>query len=83
MNTEEKLKTLLNESLPLPSGFWRENNPELLDRVPELDSVNVLTILLKIEETFDLVIADDAVDAESFRDFNSLLALVNNALKAP
>mgnify|MGYP001345849102 CR=1 FL=1 len=83
MNTEENLKTLLSESLPLPSGFWRENNPELLDRVPELDSVNVLTILLKIEETFDLVIADDAVDAESFRDFNSLLALVNNALKAP
>ncbi len=83
MNIEEKLKTLLNESLALPSGFWRENNPELLDRVPELDSVNVLTILLKIEETFDLVIADDAVDAESFRDFNSLLALVNNALKAP
>ena len=83
MNIEEKLKTLFNESLPLPSGFWRENNPELLDRVPELDSVNVLTILLKIEETFGLVIADDAVDAESFRDFNALLALVNNALKAP
>jgi acyl carrier protein len=83
VNIEEKLKTLLNESLPLPNGFWRETNPELLDRVPELDSVNVLTILLKIEETFDVVIADDALDAESFRDFNALLALVNNALEAP
>ena len=45
------------------------------------DSVPARTV--EREETFDMVIADDALDAESFRDFNALLALVNNALKAP
>lgn len=54
---------------------------ELLGAVPELDSQAVLSVLVGIEEQFDIIIDDDDVDAELFETLGSLVAMVEGKLK--
>lgn len=52
----------------------------LLGNLPEFDSQSVVSILVSLEEEFDIVIEDDEVDADLFQTAGSLAAFVKQKL---
>lgn len=54
----------------------------LFGALPELDSMAVATLLTDLEDRLGIVIDDDDLDAEAFESFGSLLAFLDQKLKA-
>lgn len=48
----------------------------LLGAIPELDSMAVVTLINRLEETFDIVVDDDDVDGQTFATVGSLVSFV-------
>lgn len=59
-----------------------DDSTELLGAIPELDSMALLAILTQIEERFGVRIDDDAVGAEVFETFGTLLSFVRAQIAA-
>lgn len=76
--SEKRLRALLAEVLGMTpkrvAGFAPQT--ELFGALPEFNSMAVATILTGIEETFDVLIEDDDVEAEDFLTFGALEAFV-------
>lgn len=76
--SEKRLRALLVNVLGMTpkrvAGF--EPDTELFGAMPEFDSMAVATLLTGIEESFDVLIEDDDVEAEDFLTFGALDAFV-------
>ena len=72
---------ILDEVLQLggkTNGF--DMDTALLGRIPEFDSMAVVTVITAIEEQYGIVVDDDEVDAETFETVGSLTAFIENKL---
>jgi acyl carrier protein len=78
MNTDDQLKSLLNDVLHLGgrSASWDRNTP-LLGSVPELDSLAVVGVISALEQTFGIAIEDDEISAETLATLGSLSDFVD------
>ena len=83
MDVISGLQTVLEETLSLGQRAQQLTpDSELLGAVPELDSQAVLSVLVGIEEHFQIAIDDDDIDAEVFATLGTLAALVESKLSS-
>ena len=68
----QQVKQLLQEVLQRDDIDSWQDDSEILGAVPEFDSMAIVALLTSIEENYGVVIADDEVSAESFRDLRRL-----------
>lgn len=77
---EDKVRSILKDILGLSQaqvdGFTSDS--ELFGAIPELDSMAVAGLLTEMEESLDIVIDDDDVDAELFETFGSLVTFAKS-----
>ena len=81
MSVLEDMKRILKSVLGLgreADSFERDSL--LLGNIPEFDSQAVVSVLVALEEHFDIVIEDDDVTAEVFETIGSLVEFVNQKL---
>jgi acyl carrier protein len=50
----------------------------LLGEIPEFDSMAVVSVIMSIEELFELTIEDDDISAETFATVSSLVEFVKS-----
>jgi acyl carrier protein len=81
MNIGEKVKAILDEALNLEgrTAAW-DDDTALLGSLPELTSIAVITVLLALEEQFNIVFADDELDADTFATVGSLRRFIEGKL---
>lgn len=81
MSEQEKVINILKDALSI-SETSRELRPTdtLLGGIPELDSMTVVTILIKLENHYGFVIDDDEIDADVFDTVKSLIEFVEQKL---
>ncbi|EGJ09388.1 MULTISPECIES: acyl carrier protein [Rubrivivax] len=60
------------------AGFTRDT--PLLGAVPQLDSMAVVSLLTTLEERFNIVIADDDIDGDTFASVGALADFVASRL---
>ena len=83
MDVISGIQTVLEETLSLGQRAHQLTpDSELLGAVPELDSQAVLSVLVGIEEHFQIAIDDDDIDAEVFATLGTLAALVESKLSS-
>jgi acyl carrier protein len=79
MNRDQEIKELLAQVLQLDtSGF--DASTALLGAIPELDSMGVVTLLTELEDKYQIVLADDEIDASIFETLGTLSNYVNSKL---
>ena len=79
MNRDQEIKELLAQVLQLDtSGF--DESTALLGAIPELDSMGVVTLLTELEDKYQIVLADDEIDASIFETLGTLNNYVNSKL---
>jgi len=73
---ENRVKSILKDILGLSQSQIDALNSdsELFGAIPELDSMAVAGLLTEMEESLDIMIDDDDVDAELFETLGSLTA---------
>ena len=81
MTKLEQVKNILADLLKLDTSNFNENT-ELLGALPEFESVAVIGLITAIEETFDVTIHDDDLNAELFATPGSLINYVELAMEA-
>ena len=81
MTKLEQVKNILADLLKLDTSDFNENT-ELLGALPEFDSMAVIGLITAIEETFDVTIHDDDLNAELFATPGSLINYVELAMEA-
>lgn len=72
----DKLKQLLANVLNIDTVSF-DNNTALLGNIPELDSMAIMTLLVEIEQEYDIAIDSADLSAELFETFGSLLNFVD------
>ncbi len=82
-HTINTLKLLLANTLglPQPPSHWQEHTG-LLQSIPELDSMTIVSWVAAIEEHFGITFTDDDMTAESFETFKTI-GLIVEAKQAP
>ncbi len=76
-----KIKQLLIDVLSLNSTVDElDNETLLLGNIPEFDSMAIVSVVTGIEETFNIQIEDDELDAEVFESVSSLVSFVEAKL---
>lgn len=77
MSVIEDVRTVLSDALSL-GGRTSAMTPAtpLLGAIPELDSMAVVSLILKLEEHFGIEVADDEIEASTFATLGSLSAFV-------
>lgn len=73
---EDRVKSILKDILGLSQSQidGLNSDSELFGAIPELDSMAVAGLLTEMEESLDIMIDDDDVDAELFETLGSLTA---------
>jgi acyl carrier protein len=80
MNQDQEIKELLARVLQLDtSGF--DATTALLGAIPELDSMGVVTLLTELEDKYQIVLADDEIDASIFETLGTLTNYVSSKLQ--
>lgn len=81
MNVGERVRAILDETLGLEgrSASW-DDSMGLLGNVPELTSMAIVEVLLSLEEQFEITVADDEMDAESFGTVGTLTRFIESKL---
>lgn len=77
MDVVREVTRVLDEVLSLggrSAAFTRAT--ALLGAVPQLDSMAVVTLITTLEERFNIVIADDEIDSDTFASVGSLADFV-------
>ena len=81
MATLELVKQVLGESLQLGErAASLSETTALLGSLPELDSMAVVTVITALEETFDIIVEDDEISAETFESVGTLSDYVSRKL---
>ena len=81
MDLHRELSSLVDQTLNLGGrGATFTESTALLDAVPELDSMGVVSLITALEERFDIAIDDSEIDGAVFQTFGTLLAFVNAKL---
>ena len=84
MEVNNGIKEVLRETLDLDDrvdSFDAET--QLFESLIELDSMAIVTVLVGLEEQFDIVIEDDEIDEETFETLGSLTRFVEEKLRPP
>lgn len=84
MEVNNGVKEVLRETLDLDDrvdSFDAET--QLFESLIELDSMAIVTVLVGLEERFDIVIEDDEIDEETFETLGSLTRFVAEKLHPP
>ena len=77
----EELKLLVCSVLGLDSNVnTLEESTLLLGSIPELDSMAAVSLLIAIEDRFDIVLEDDEVSADIFQTFGTIYKFVSSKL---
>ena len=73
----EDVRTVVGDALAL-GGRTLAMTPAtpLLGAIPELDSMAVVNLILRLEEHFGIEVADDEIEASTFATLGSLSAFV-------
>jgi len=82
VHTFERVKSLVVRTLGIElrsAGLSRDTN--LMDGVPEFDSMAVLQVMMAIEADFGISIDDDEVSGEIFETLGTLADFVRGKLK--
>lgn len=79
----DDIRSILSDALQLGirAGNFTDDTP-LLGSVPELDSMAVVTVLMGLEERFDMKIEDDEINAEIFETVGTLRQFVEQKVRA-
>ena len=80
MNRDQEIKELLAQVLQLDTSDF-DASTALLGAIPELDSMGVVTLLTELEGKYQIVLADDEIDASIFETLGTLSSYVNNKLQ--
>ena len=56
------------------------NTTALLGNIPEFDSMTVVTVILLLEEEYDIEFDDDEITADSFATLGDLVKLIEQKL---
>lgn len=83
MDVTQEVIRVLDEVLSLQGrtvGFTPHT--PLLNAVPELDSMAVVSLITSLEERFDILIDDGDIDADVFRTVGSLSSFVQERVAA-
>lgn len=73
----EEVTAIVNSSMQLGNrAIAADPSIALLGSLPELDSMAVVTLITSLEESFDIVVEDDEISAETFETLGSLAAFV-------
>lgn len=70
---------ILAETLQTNTDGWDESTG-LLGEIPEFDSMAVITVITSLEESLEIFVEDDEIDAETFETVGSLCAFVESKL---
>ncbi|MFY7854787.1 MAG: acyl carrier protein [Rubrivivax sp.] len=77
MNIQSSVLNVLDEVLSLggrAAAFDRDT--PLLGAIPELDSMAVVSLITRLEETFGITVDDDDIDGATFESVGSLVDFV-------
>lgn len=77
MNIQSSVLNVLDEVLSLggrAAAFDRDT--PLLGAIPELDSMAVVSLITRLEETFGITVDDDDIDGATFETVGSLVDFV-------
>jgi len=80
------MKTLENKLIQLLSDLYGKReflenidySANLIEEIPELDSMGIVSLITALEENFDIEFDDEDIIIEHFENLGTLLALVNN-----
>ncbi len=81
MSVQEEVLQVIDEVLSLKgrtSAFTRAT--PLLNAIPELDSMAVVTLITTLEERFGIMVDDDDIDGATFESVGSLVDFVASKL---
>lgn len=83
MDLHSEVLRLLDEVLSLGgrSDAFTRDTP-LLNAIPELDSMAVVTLITTMEERFDIVVEDDDIDGATFATVGTLVDFVGSKAAA-
>lgn len=83
MSTIDEVKRVLKETLQLGEAAERfDASTPLLGSIPELDSMAVVTVITALEESFDIMVEDDDINAATFESVGSLANFIDQKLAA-
>lgn len=77
------IKRILRDTLVLSNeqvDQLKANSP-LLGAIPELDSVGVVSVLIALEDDYDIVVEDDEISAEVFKTLGSLSEFLQHKIE--
>lgn len=80
MNTVAKLQHILSKIINIPAESISVSMP-LIGEYAELDSMGVMTLLMEIENNFDIDIDDIDLSTETFTTLSNLRFSVESAIK--
>ncbi len=80
MNRDLEIKQLLAQELQIDTDSF-DASTALLGAVPELDSMGVVTLLTALEAKYEIVLADDEIDASVFETLGTLCNYVTGKLQ--
>jgi acyl carrier protein len=83
MTTLDKIRQVLTDTLQLGErGKLIDSQTQLMQDIPELDSMAVVAVVAALEEAFDIVIDDEDMTAERFSTLGTLTELVDTKVPA-
>lgn len=83
MNIQKQVTLILDDILSLNGrAFSFVPDTPLLGAIPELDSMAVVSLLIKLEEHFDFVVEDDEIEGSTFATLGALVEFVAAKLVA-
>lgn len=86
MNQKEliiELARLLESTLGLKSGAVPPHGESLvMGAIPEFDSMSAVSLIVNLEEEYDILIHDDEIDAETFSSLGSLATYLQQKIGA-
>ncbi len=78
MALQQDVLRILDEVLSLGGRAQKfDSATPLLGALPELDSMAVVSLITRLEDSFDIVIDDDDIDGETFGTVGSLIAFLD------
>lgn len=81
MEANMTVKEVLGETLGLGDRIDSfDAETKLFESLIELDSMAIVTVLVALEERFDIVIEDDEIDEDTFETLGSLTRFVEGKL---
>ena len=77
----DQVRTVLIDTLGLADGDdITDESSELFGRLPELDSLTVVELIVALQDRFDIEIDDEEITTDAFATLGSLVGLVDRTL---